>query len=228
MRTQQRGYAALRWFFELAGVYIMGLGTACLVKSSTGTSPLVSISYVMSLLIPSVSMGTFSFLLNLMFFLGQLLLQGRKFSWSNVLQLLPTALLSLSIDWNNWLLADFLPGSYLIRLLILGTGCLLYGVSIAMMVSARILLMPMDTFISLLAERVGTSWGNIKTVLDVTLVVLASVLSLLGLGYLAGVREGTLISALCVGQLTRLFSLFTERMVGIRRPTGETGWTEKP
>lgn len=48
-------------------------------------------------------------------------------------------------------------------------------------------------------------FGNVKVAVDVTLVILAAAASLLVLGELAGVREGTAAAAVLVGLLTKQF-----------------------
>ena len=49
-------------------------------------------------------------------------------------------------------------------------------------------------------------FANVKTGFDVSLVVISCLLSLLFLGYLAGVREGTVAAALLVGLTAKQFN----------------------
>ena len=54
-------------------------------------------------------------------------------------------------------------------------------------------------------------FGNMKVLFDVSLVVIACVLSLLFAGGLHGVREGTVAAAVCVGQVAKLFNRILSR-----------------
>lgn len=60
-------------------------------------------------------------------------------------------------------------------------------------------------------------FGNVKTGLDVSMVILSTVVSLLALHRLVGVREGTVVAAVCVGQCCRLWR---------RSPTGWWVWND--
>ena len=51
----------------------------------------------------------------------------------------------------------------------------------------------------------GGSFGNLRTGVDVFLVIVAISASWLLLGTIEGVREGTLIAAVCGGQFAKVF-----------------------
>nr|WP_295162288.1 DUF6198 family protein [uncultured Methanobrevibacter sp.] len=51
-------------------------------------------------------------------------------------------------------------------------------------------------------------FGKVKPYCDVSFVITAAVLSFVFLGYLAGVREGTVISAIIIGPIVRIFKKY--------------------
>lgn len=63
-----------------------------------------------------------------------------------------------------------------------------------------------EAFVLALSIVLRKPFSSMKIANDVTLVVLSCVLSYLALGYLFGVREGTILSALTVGLFVRFFA----------------------
>lgn len=55
-------------------------------------------------------------------------------------------------------------------------------------------------------------FGNLKMCFDVTLVCISLVLSLVFLGQLSGVREGTIAAAILVGQITKQTNKLTQKV----------------
>lgn len=214
MRESTGGYKRwIRYAMVLVGVFLMGSGVAMMVKSNTGTSAIASLPTILNVIFPGVTLGTFMFLFNMIFFVGQFVVEPSSFRPQQLLQIIPTILLGTAVDINLWLLTWLSPKDYGVQLLILVCGILIFGLSIALMLSANVILMPIDSFISALTRRLGADWGNVKSGLDIALVVLSTIISVAVLHRLVGVREGTLIAAICVGQLSRLWRRVTDRLV---------------
>ena len=66
---------------------------------------------------------------------------------------------------------------------------------------------------ALLSRALGREFGNVKVCFDSSLTLAAALIALLAFHKLNGVREGTLVSALAVGQLVRFY---TRRLGGLR------------
>ena len=90
-------------------------------------------------------------------------------------------------------------------LLISGTCILAFGITLA--VIADVSMVSGEYFVKIVAQKTHKEFGVIKTIFDVSLVILAVILSLIFTGFtqIEGVREGTVIGALCVGPLVRVF-----------------------
>ena len=59
-----------RWIVFFIGMFLMGTGIALSIKATIGVSPMSSITNLFYLIFPNISLGTFSFLLNFLFFCG--------------------------------------------------------------------------------------------------------------------------------------------------------------
>lgn len=67
-----------RYFWFTAGLFINSMGIALITKAALGTSPISSLPYVLSLRFP-LSFGQFTFIINMFFILGQILLLRSRF-----------------------------------------------------------------------------------------------------------------------------------------------------
>ena len=61
----QRHALACRYGVFLAGVVLSALGIALITKAGLGTSAISSLAYVLTFVIPGISLGTFTLLVNL-------------------------------------------------------------------------------------------------------------------------------------------------------------------
>lgn len=212
-RNTENKISLKRYLMLLIGIYLMGTGIALIIKSSTGTSPMSSLTNVMTQVFPVLTLGTYTFLLNFIFFIGEFVIEPKKFKSANFLQLIPTFVLSVAVDVNMMLFSGIQPSSYLLQIVTLITGCAFFGLSLAFMISANVILMPGDAFIKLICGKYHKEYGNIKTIMDVSVVLLAVIVSLIFLNTIYGVREGTLIAALTIGSFSRLFGKFTNTLL---------------
>ena len=187
----------------IAGLYCMGLGVALSVIASLGTSPISCFPYVVSEILP-VSVGTVTFIMNIIFLLSQIAILKKDFNPWQILQLPTLLVFSACIDWNimmfSWLPID----TYLLQIVWMLSGCLILGTGIGLLLLADYVMMPADYLSRTIASVVvKKDFGKVKVAFDVTLVCIAAVTSLIFLHEIVGIREGSLIAALTVGIIAR-------------------------
>ena len=191
------------WF--LAGVLINSFGVALITRAALGTSPISSLPYVLSFRFP-VTLGQFTFAMNLFFILGQVLLLRRDFQPIQLLQVAVNAVFSAFIDVSmellSWLEISSLPMAVLV--LVLGCAVLAFGISVE--VAPRVLMVPGEGIVQAIAAVTGWRFGNVKVGFDAALVATALVLSLLFFHRLQGLGAGTILSALAVGRFVNLYN----------------------
>lgn len=86
-----------RFFASFAAVVIMMRGTAIVTLSQLGTAPVSSPVYAMTL-IGGLSFGGWTFTLNLLLIMAQLVLLRSRFARTNWLQIPALALASVTLD----------------------------------------------------------------------------------------------------------------------------------
>ena len=112
----------LVWFS--AGILINSFGIVLITKGALGTSQISSIPYVLSLQLPSISFGMFSFIMNMVYIVLQALLLRRQFKPIQLLQIVVNVVFSASIDVFMAMLSFYAPQQLFTRVLSAIAGCI--------------------------------------------------------------------------------------------------------
>ena len=197
----------LQCLFCAAGLILISFGVALTTKAGLGTSPISSIPYTLSLILPGLSMGTWLILFSIALVLIEIiLLKGKMPARSWISQLLISFPVGWLIDAAMWLLTPFNPELYLVKVLAVILGCVIIALGAYLCVSASLLVLPGDGFVQVLARVTGKSFGGVRVISDTTQILIAAVLCLIFLHALVGVREGTIIAAILVGSIVKIFA----------------------
>lgn len=212
---------APRYGFFVLGVAINSFGVAFITKSALGTSQISSVPYVLSLWQPSMSFGMTTFLFNMLFILGQVVLLRRDFHPIQFLQIAVNVLFSGLIDVSMALLGFFQPETLPVRLLSLLVGCVILAVGISIEVAPDTLVVPGEGIVRAISQVSRKRFGTVKVYFDVALIVIAVVLSFLFFGKLNGIGVGTVVSALTVGKFVNIIDRHFPLLNYIRALKGE-------
>lgn len=192
-----------------AGVLVCAVGIAFVTRAGLGTSPISSIPFVLSLITP-VSMGVYTLAFNLFFLLCESLLIGR-FGAAQALQVPVTLLFSLCVDGALALIPSQYGGPWAASAAYLAIGCVVMSLGIYLEVAADIIMLPGEAFVRVLSRRIGREFGSVKVCFDSNLTAIAAVMALWAFGRLNGVGIGTLLCALAVGQLVKVWGRLRRR-----------------
>mgnify|MGYP000279133143 FL=1 len=196
-----------RYIFLLAGLFVNGLGVSFITKAGLGTSPITSIPYTLSLgFTPTV--GMFTFVFNIFLIILQLILLRRNFQLQNLLQLPIIALFSFFIDLTMSLLGFIQPETYVLKVISLVIGCLILGFGVFMEMVANVAMLPGEATVRVVSDVFSTDFGKTKIAFDSSMTVIAAILSFIMFKHLDGVREGTIVAAILVGFIARLFKKY--------------------
>lgn len=193
-----------RYIIFLIGLFINSLGVSLITKAALGTSPISSIPYVLSLNFP-FTLGQFTIAFSLFLILLQIIILRRNFHAEHLLQIPISLLFGYFIDLTMVLLFFVRPHSYLSSIIYLLAGCVILGFGVYTEVLANVAMLPGESFVRAVSSTWKTEFGSTKIAFDVSMTVIAAALSLFFSGRLNGVREGTVIAALLVGFIARLF-----------------------
>ena len=202
-----------RYFLFICGLFFMSLGICLILKSSLGTSPISSIPYILSLQY-SLSLGEFTFIVNMLFLLMQLLILQQRFPYIQFLQIPMTIVFSCFIDFVMFLLSGFTPEMYFMKIFTLTLGCFALAMGVALQIIGNVVMLAGEGLVYAFITRWHLTLGRTKTFFDSSLVIIAAGMSLLYFREIEGIREGTLISALVLARL--LVFIFVNLVFPIR------------
>ena len=103
-----------------------------------------------------------------------------------------------------WLSSFYVPEAYPLRLIEELLGCVVLAAGIAFQLLANVSYMPGDGFIRTVSEEYKIPFGTVKVCFDVSIVVLAILVSLCCFQKVSGIREGTVLAAVLVGLTIRM------------------------
>ncbi len=193
-----------RYVIFLIGLFINSLGVSFVTKANLGTSPISSIPYVLCLNLP-LTLGQFTIIFSLLLIALQLVILRKNFKLEDFLQIPISIIFGYFIDLTMVLLTAIQPKNYFAAIVYLIIGCVILGFGVYMEILADVAMLPGESFVRAISSTWHTDFGITKIAFDVSMTVIAGVLSLLFAHRLDGVREGTVIAALLVGFIARLF-----------------------
>lgn len=192
-----------RYLIFLVGLFVNSLGVSLITKANLGTSPISSIPYVLSLNFP-FTLGNFTIFFSIFLIVLQLIILRKNFKLEHILQIPVSIIFGYFIDLTMILFSWVNPEAYIMKIVYLLIGCLILGVGVYMEVLADVVMLPGESFVRAIVLTWKTNFGTTKICFDVSMSVIATVLSFVFAGRLDGVREGTVIAALLVGFIARL------------------------
>lgn len=212
-----------RYLIFLVGLFVNSLGVSLITKANLGTSPISSIPYVLSLNFP-FTLGNFTIFFSIFLIVLQLIILRKNFKLEHILQIPVSIIFGYFIDLTMILFSWVNPEAYIMKIVYLLIGCLILGVGVYMEVLADVVMLPGESFVRAIVLTWKTNFGTTKICFDVSMSVIAAVLSFVFARRLAGVREGTVIAALLVGFIARLIGkklVFLKDMIFLESVSAE-------
>ncbi len=195
-----------RYLIFFIGLLLTAFGVAFVTKGMLGTSPIASIPFSLSLIVPALSFGVWTIVFSLVLILIQIILLRSKVNKIElVLQVVVSLVFGYLTDVSMYLLQNFNPSTYLFQMASLLIGCVIVAFGAYFSVSANVVMLPGDAFVRAVAMVLQKEFGDVRVFSDVAMSVLAAILCLVFLHELVGVREGTVIAALITGRIVKFF-----------------------
>lgn len=192
-----------RYALYLISLFIISLGASLSIKANLGTSPLICVPYVSSV-ITNLSVGTASLIFTVILIALQILILRGDFEKRQFLQLVMGTIFSAFIDVTMMLVNFLNPQDYISQMLLLLVSCVVVAFGVLLEIQTEVVYLPPDGLIVAISSVLKKEFGKVKPFVDTSLVIIAAVLSLVFLGYLVGVREGTIISAIIIGPIVKV------------------------
>lgn len=201
----------LRYLYFTLGIIINSFGIALITKSNLGTSQISSIPYVISLAFPQFSFGLTTFIFNILFIIIEICILRKNFKPIQSLQLIATIIFSIFIDISMNLLNFVQPENFLLQISILISGCFILALGICIEVAPNVIVIPGEgvvraLFLAIIRKNPTTKFGTIKIYFDITLILIAILLSFFFFNALNGIGLGTILAGIFTGKFINILN----------------------
>lgn len=196
----------------LVSLYVMTFGVAVCVRSMLGSSVISTLPYVFQTAgerisgIPGFTIGQYTYIMNGLLVLGQILVLRRQFELIQLFQLVVGFVFGSLIDVNMLLTAWIEPTTLWYKIVAQIAGCIILGIGIAVEVRCGSVTMPGEGFPVAISRVTGKPFPKVKIWTDVSLVVLAVLFSYVFFGawqwHIVGI--GTLFAMVFVGNVVHV------------------------
>ena len=201
----------IRWFYYIIGMLILAMGLTLNAESNLESSLIISIPYTLSFLWP-VSFANLTLALYVLFVMLEFILKGKNRRRTDILQIPLSIVFTRFLDlFTAWF--DFTDSSLALRLAVLTAAIILTGAGAALTVDMNLIANPGDGFVQAVSMRIGKDLGTAKNPVDISCVIVSTLIGFAAAGRLVGVGLGTLIAMIGVGRVIALFNhLFQEKL----------------
>jgi len=197
------------------GLFVLAFGTNFSINSDLGVTPVSAVPFISSLIL-DIDAGVLFTAMFVIFVALQILLLRAEFKWINLTQIIFSFIFGYFVDFAALILNGFVFPTYFGQLFTNFIGIVLVSLGIVLYMKARLVSLPPEGFVEALAVKIPQlPFYRAKIAKDSALVIIAVVLSLVFLGGVVGVREGTLLAALLIGWLIPVIEKILRHMQNI-------------
>lgn len=212
---KEKNNLIFRYFIFLIGLFIASMGVAFSAKAGLGTSPVASLPYSVSLISSLLTFGGWLNLLSVIQITVQVILLRFKCNYFEiVIQTILAFAYGYLTDLSCSLISSITVSSYVQQFIFMLLGCLILGFGIWIQFMGGVAMLPGEAMNRAISQVTGKPYERIKIIFDITYIVLAAIVCFAFLGRIEGVREGSIIAAILVGVLVKMFNKIWKKVFG--------------
>lgn len=197
----------------LIGLFIASMGVALSTKAGLGTSPVASVPYSISLINHSLSFGWWLNIWSVIQIAVQIALLRKKCRPAElIIQTILAFVYGYLTDFSCWMIDWIQANGYVVRLGLMSASCFVLGFGIWIQFQGGVAMLPGEAMNKAISQVSGKRYENIKILFDVLYIAAAAVICFLFLGKLEGVREGSIVAALLIGNIIKLYNSLFQKL----------------
>ena len=202
----KKDHIVLRYVVFIVGLFIASFGVAFSTKAGLGTSPVASVPYSVSLANSALSFGGWLNLYSVIQIAIQVLLLRSK---CNPVEIVIQTILAFAYGYMNNFSAKVISGlkvsGYPMQFAIMLLGCVVVAFGIWLQFKGGVAMLPGEAMNRAIATVTNKKYENIKVIFDILYILVSVVISLVCFHKLQGVREGSIIAAILIGNIIKVF-----------------------
>ena len=191
-----------RWFYYILGLNFIAFAVVLYIRYDLGVAAFSSVMYAIAE-IYGISMGTASILCYLILVAVQCLLV-RRVTVEFVLEIPLSFAFGLLIDLYDFLI-PVIDGGFAVRLTLYCLTLFVTALGVFLCVKTDLVLTPVDGIVKTISEVFRLRFSLVKNGFDISLVLVTAVLCLVNHTPFYGIGIGTVISAICLGRIIKIY-----------------------
>lgn len=197
----------------LTGLFIAAMGVAFSAKAGLGTSPVASVPYSVSLVSSVFTFGGWLNVLSVLQIIIQVLLlrKGCK-PVEIIIQTVLAFAYGYLTDFCCMLIEGMTLSSYFQQLLCMLASCFILAFGIWIQFKGDVAMLPGEAMNRAIAAVTGKRYENIKIFFDILYIGISSAISFAAFGQLRGVREGSIIAAVLIGCIIKIYNRIFDKL----------------
>ena len=201
-----------RWLLYLLGLNLIAAAVVLNIRYDMGVAAFSSVMYSISE-IYQISLGTASILCYLLFVLIQCVL-SKKVTLAYALEVPLSLAFGVLTDFYDWIIPAIHAGAALRMSLFLLT-MFVTAMGVFLCVKTDLVLTPTDGIVKTISEVFRLPFSAVKNTFDLSLVAVSVLLCLGNHTAFYGIGAGTVLSALCLGRIIKLYERCAIRCIRI-------------
>lgn len=191
-----------RFMLYLVGLNLIAAAVVLNIRYALGVAAFSSVMYSISE-IYHISLGTASIICYLVFVLIQCIL-SKKITLTYILEVPLSLEFGLLTDFYDWIIPA-LAFSFWLRLLLFSMTMFVTAMGVFLCVKTDLVLTPTDGIVKTISEVFRLPFSLVKNTFDISLVAVSVLLCLGNHTELYGIGVGTVLSALCIGRMIKMY-----------------------
>lgn len=201
-----------RYCFFIIGLFIASVGVAFSTKAGLGTSPVSAIPYSVSLIITSLSFGEWLNLLSILQITVQVIILRKNCKYLEVIiQVVLAFIYGYMTNLSCDLIRKIEVSNYSVQFFFMILSCFVLALGIWIQLMANVAMLPGEAMNRAISQVTGKKYENIKILFDVLYILVSAMICIIWIGELQGVREGSVIAAVLVGTIIKLYNLLFKK-----------------
>ncbi len=195
----------IRILLYLAGLFCLAIGVVLAIKSDLGVSPVSALPLSLSI-ITGMTLGTVTTMVFSFYVLMQIIILRRDFKLKSLLQVFFGGVFGIFVGFAEILFEWITPSNYIMQLVLIGLSIFVVAVGVVLVITMDIVPGAPEGLMLAICEKTGVPFDKMKVWFDSGSVVVAASLALIFIGNISFIREGTVISAICIGIVVGILS----------------------
>ena len=197
----------------LIGLFIASMGVALSAKAGLGTSPVASVPYSVSLVNHTLTFGWWLNMWSVLQIAVQIALLRKKCKPVEIIiQTVLAFVYGYLTDFSCKLISGLQANNYIMQFALMILSCFVLGFGIWIQFKGGVAMLPGEAMNRAISEVTGKKYENIKIFFDVLYIIVAAAICFIFIGKLEGVREGSIIAAVLIGNIIKLYNKLFDRV----------------